>query len=79
MVIPAVDPAKVDWIVEQFCNIEAEITRVQGRHIVGTFIKWECQMICFIHATMLRLQMTSQKIPRCGGLVRNLTLLHNLV
>jgi len=30
MVIPAADPSKVDWIVEKFCNIEAEITKLKS-------------------------------------------------
>jgi hypothetical protein len=30
MVLPAADPKKVDWIVEQFCNIEAEITKLKS-------------------------------------------------
>lgn len=30
MVIPAADPSKVDWIVEQFCNIEDEIVKLKS-------------------------------------------------
>lgn len=30
MTILAADPSKVDWIVEQFCNIEAEITNLKS-------------------------------------------------
>jgi len=30
MIIPAADPSKVDWIVEQFCNIEAEIVKLKS-------------------------------------------------
>ena len=30
LVLPASDPSKLDWIVEQFCNIEAEITKLKS-------------------------------------------------